>query len=83
MTLDRDDTLQWYRSAPEVEYGFCKQCGSSLFWRSFDKPDHLSITAGCLDQPTGLTTTVALFAAQHGDYHHHEPVDTSFPGDRR
>lgn len=76
------ETLTWYQSSPGVQYGFCSQCGSSLFWRSVDKPDSLSIMAGSLDHPTGLGTDVALFMAEHGDYHTPEPVDEVFPGDR-
>lgn len=77
-----DGTLTWYRSAPEVEYGFCSTCGASLFWRSFDRPEVLSVCAGVLEQPTGLATTTALFLAEHGDYHSPEPVSEQFSGDR-
>lgn len=74
--------LRWFRSAPEVEYGFCSECGSSLFWRTSARPELLSICAGTIDQPTGLRTTVALFTDEHGDYHQREGVDESHPGDR-
>jgi len=76
------DTLTWYDSAPGVQYGFCGRCGSSLFWRAADKPALLSITAGSLDQPTGLRTNLALYTAEHGDYHTPEPVPESRPADR-
>ncbi|MEN9646371.1 MAG: hypothetical protein RL238_3040 [Actinomycetota bacterium] len=70
--LDIDDTtgaLQWYSPADGVEYGFCTHCGSSLFWRVTTRPDTVSISAGCLDQPTGLTTSAQIWLAEHGDYH--------------
>lgn len=82
MTFIRTDTLKWYEWTEGVQYGFCDECGSSLFWRSVDKPWHLSITAGSVDPPTGLRTDAALFTAEHGDYHTPQPVDESFPGDR-
>lgn len=79
--FDGTETLTWYESAPGVQYGFCGRCGSGLFWRSADEPASLSITAGTLDQPTGLHTDTALFMDEHGDYHTPEPVERSFAGD--
>ena len=64
-----DETLRWYDRTPEVQYGFCSACGSSLFWRASDKVGHVSITAGSLDQPTGLTTDHAIFTEEAGDYY--------------
>ncbi len=76
------DSLRWFESAPDVEYGFCSTCGASLFWRTSSRPGLLSICAGSLNPPTGLTTTVALFMNEHGDYHVADPVEEQLPGDR-
>jgi hypothetical protein len=65
-------TLRWYSPADGIEYGFCGTCGSSLFWRLADRPDLISFSAGCLDLPTGLTTSHSLWMAEHADYH--EPL---------
>lgn len=62
-------SLTWWEAAPGVEYGHCGRCGSSLFWRAAAHPDKLCITAGSLDQPTGLRTTRAWYVAEVGDYH--------------
>jgi len=70
--FDADETLTWYSPDPTsatVEYGFCRRCGSSLFWRAAAIADQLSICAGTLDQPTGLTTTRAWWVAEAPDYH--------------
>ena len=69
LVLMADESLRWYDSTDTVQYGFCSSCGSTLFWRAADKPDHISITAGTLDPPTGLTTTLALFGDHASDYH--------------
>jgi hypothetical protein len=61
--------LRWYNPTERVQYGFCGECGSTLFWRASDRPDTISIAAGTLDPPTGLTTTTALFTAVASDYH--------------
>ena len=79
---DEAKLLTWYERTPEVHYGFCRQCGSSLFWRATNKPQHLSITAGTLDQPTGLRTTLALFGDEAGDYHHLDTAIETLAGDR-
>lgn len=69
MTFASDATLTWFTPAAGVEYGFCHGCGSSLFWRVDKRPDVVSISAGCLDQPSGLRTTTQIWLAEHGDYH--------------
>ena len=48
--------------------GFCGECGSSLFW---DAPElaTVSIAAGTLDEPTGLTTISHIYVDQAGDYY--------------
>ena len=56
-------------TADGVEYGFCATCGSSMFWRLADRPDLVSLSAGCLEQPTGLHTAAQIWMAEHGDYH--------------
>ncbi len=68
VTIAADAALRWYSNQPGVEYGFCGTCGSTLFWRASDKADRLSICAGTLDQPTGLTTSGILFRAVAADY---------------
>lgn len=69
ITFDSDTTLTWYDPVPTVHYGFCNTCGSTLFWKVDDVADKLCISAGTLDQPTGLHTTTALWVAEAGDYH--------------
>ncbi|HET8977899.1 MAG TPA: GFA family protein [Solirubrobacteraceae bacterium] len=48
--------------------GFCAECGSSLFW---DAPgrETVSIAAGTLDEPTGLTVSAHWYIEQAGDYY--------------
>lgn len=80
--LDAAQTLCWYQSTPTVQYGFCGECGSTLFWRASDKPQHVSIAAGTLDPPTGLETTIAIHAAEAADYHSLDTRVDTYPGDR-
>ncbi len=58
--------LAWFRSSAAARRGFCRECGSSLFWERVGDP-WISIAIGCLDEPTGLTTSHHIFVASKGD----------------
>ncbi len=45
----RDGGLAWYQSSAEARRGFCRVCGSSLFWEKIGGV-HLDVIAGALDQ---------------------------------
>jgi hypothetical protein len=63
--------LKWYSSSDAARRGFCQECGASLFWQGLQgNSDIISIAAGTLDQPTGLTTIRHIFTAGAGDYYH-------------
>jgi hypothetical protein len=60
-------TPQWYASSDTARRGFCPTCGSNLFW---DGPGtNLSIFAGSLDAPTGVTLAGHIYCADKGDYY--------------
>lgn len=77
----RGDTLRWYATA-DVEYGFCAECGSSLFWRTTRRPGHVSIAAGTLTPPTGLKTIATIYTDFASDYHTFDPEVPTYPEDR-
>ncbi len=59
--------VTWYGSSALARRGFCGICGSNLFW---DGPGaHLSIMAGALDLPTGLSLAGHIFCAERGDWY--------------
>ena len=64
---DPSRQLTWF-PVPGAEYGFCRTCGGSLFWRGESSPDVLSICAGTLEPPTGLATTEAIWVSHASDY---------------
>jgi hypothetical protein len=63
-----DGSVTWFRSSERAQRGFCRDCGSSLFWERLGS-DQISIAAGTLDAPTGLTTSLQIFAEDAGDYY--------------
>ena len=67
-----DEALTWYRSSKNAKRGFCRVCGSSMFWSAEDAP-HMSISAGALDPPTGLHTVVNIMVQDKSDYYELDP----------
>jgi hypothetical protein len=55
------------RSESLARRGFCRECGSSLFW---DAPARATvcIAAGSLDEPTGLRIRGHVYVSQTSDY---------------
>lgn len=60
--------LVWYASSTFAKRGFCKHCGSSLFYRMNDE-EGLGIAAGCLDDDKGLKIGKHIFVAHKGRYY--------------
>jgi len=68
ITFTEQRGLKWYDSSEIARRGFCGDCGSSLFWEPADK-DHIAISAGSIDQPSGLTTLGHIFTDDKGDFY--------------
>lgn len=68
LSVEGADSVTWYRASETASRGFCRTCGSALFWKG-DGSDYTSIMAGAFDQPTGLTIGVHIFCADKGDYY--------------
>lgn len=60
--------LAWYAASGHARRGFCRECGSSLFWEP-SGADYVSIAAGTLREPTGLSAMAHVFTADKGDYY--------------
>jgi hypothetical protein len=63
-----DESLAWFASSATVKRGFCNRCGSNLFWKQQGSGDTY-ITAGSLDQPTGLKLSEHIFVASKSDFY--------------
>jgi hypothetical protein len=73
--LEGEVALAWYRSSEKARRGFCRICGSSLFWEPIGA-GRVSIAAGSLDAPTGPRTVRHIFVADKGDYYEiHEDAE--------
>ena len=68
LKIEDERSLAWYRSSEQARRGFCRDCGSSLFWERIGS-DQTSVAAGTLEEPTGLETRLQIFAEDAGDYY--------------
>jgi len=75
LSVEGAENITWYRSSEFAERGFCRTCGSALFWKS-PRLDYTSVLAGLFDKPTGLTEYCHIYLADKGDYY---SVDDELP----
>jgi len=59
--------LAWYVDVNGRSRGFCRTCGSSLFWSDAAR-GWISIAAGSLDSPTGLRTSAHIYLDSAADW---------------
>ena len=58
---DPDGSFAWH-GVPFARYGFCRACGSTLFFVPDDPPTHTSVMVGTLDDAKGLKIESVWFA---------------------
>jgi hypothetical protein len=68
LTIRGEEHVSWFQSSAKVRRGFCKRCGSSLFWDPIFK-DRIGIAMGAFDSPTGTRLAIHIFVADKGDYY--------------
>lgn len=62
------DTLTWFRSSETARRGFCRICGSVLFWKQ-DNSMSTSISTGTIDGLSGAPLEGHIFCETAGDYY--------------
>lgn len=70
LELVHDDGLTWIASpasTTSAERGFCRRCGSSLFWRAPGR-ETVSIAAGTVDEPSGLASSGHIWWDARADW---------------
>ncbi len=69
------ENIAWFGSSEFAKRGFCRTCGSALFWKPRDHA-YTSVLAGLFDDPTGLVGECHIFLSDKGDYY---SVDDGLP----
>lgn len=68
LTVHGTDDVSWYQSSEKVRRGFCKTCGSTLFWDPIFR-DWTAIAMGVFDTPTHTKISRHIFVSEKGDYY--------------
>ena len=63
-----DESLEWFASSEFASRGFCRRCGSSLFWVS-EARDHVSVMAGTLDESGELKAAEHIWVGDKAGYY--------------
>lgn len=67
-----EGNISWYTSSKKAKRGFCKICGSALFWHGFGYPslaDQIDVSAGSLDNSRDMKIFRHIFCKFKGDYY--------------
>lgn len=68
LAVEGGDNVTWFRSSEQAQRGFCRICGSALFWKHDDSTE-TSLLAGAFDTSDGLAGEVHIFVADKGGYY--------------
>ena len=60
-------SLKWHQSSDKAKRGFCQDCGSSIFWQPTNG-DMISISAGVINPPTGLSVIGHIYVEHMADF---------------
>lgn len=75
--IDATNALTWFQSSENARRGFCRCCGSQLFWES-EESDTISVMAGSLITPSELIEAEHLYAHNIPNYYRiHSDADIS------
>ena len=75
LAIEGSGELNWYAASPEAKRGFCRVCGSALFWKR-NGSKVTSVLAGSFDNPSGLAGQAHIFVADKVDYYE---IDDGLP----
>ena len=67
-TIKGEEHLTWYNSSEWAQRGFCKQCGTHLFFKT-NSGDYHGVTAGSLDTQEGLELESHIFIDKKPAYY--------------
>jgi hypothetical protein len=71
--LSGSGDLMWYRSTPGARRGFCRRCGTTMFFEGDRWPDEIHIALAVMDGPIDRRPMAHVFFDSHVDWF--EPGD--------
>jgi len=68
--VEGNESVAWYQSSEKVQRGFCKVCGSTLFWNPIiEGYEWTGVALGCIDTPLSLRISKHTFVGDKGGYY--------------
>lgn len=61
--------ITWYQKAPKSQQGFCKHCGSAIFWRESPDATELDFAIGMLNNPNQLRPKRHIFCQSKANFY--------------
>ena len=68
VTIHGSEGISWFHSSEGVRRGFCRTCGSSLFWDPIHRAS-IAIAMGAFDLPTATRLAIHVHVSSKGDYY--------------
>ena len=68
ITFKSKKTLKWFKSSSKAKRGFCRTCGSSIFFKRYGSKA-VSISAGLFRNPTKLKTVSHIYIKNKRDFY--------------
>lgn len=68
VSINGESNIQWFQSSQKVKRGFCKQCGSTLFWEPIYQ-DWTAVAMGTIDNHTNASIDKHIYVGEKGDYY--------------
>lgn len=70
VAIENEANVSWYQSSEWAERGFCKICGSNLFFRLREGyGDFYNVSVGALDDSSGLKMAMHIYIDEKPDYY--------------
>jgi len=67
-----EEALCWFKSSDYARRGYCKECGSALFWHGDKLEDYkhrIAIAAGAIEEGAPMKLSEHIFVADKGSYY--------------
>jgi len=69
LTINDAQNITWFQSSAKIRRGFCKLCGSNLFFDPVVDTDWTAISMGAFDTATDTHIAVHIYTGSKGDYY--------------
>jgi len=69
VTVEGADEITWFTSSDWAERGFCRHCGANLFYRIKGETLDYIVSAGALDDQSGLSLKSQIFIDEKPAYY--------------